>query len=139
MILEASDSMRAYLRHHNDFGECVLEEVRWEHFGTVIVLVFDYVWDDDGAIRASLNVPLLKTLRFHNVQELHVLNALSEHLSLHPSEVNWGLSEVAAVQLVDDPEVLARYQSLPIPLHHLRCSWEGERHIDIVFSTLEVL
>jgi len=83
--------------------------------------------------------PHRKTLTLRNVQELHVRNALSEYMVLHPDELNWGLSEVSSVRVVDDAEVLSRYQFLPIPLHHLRCNWEGERRIDVVFSTLDVV
>lgn len=137
MMLETSAAMIAYLNRHRDFEECVLEEVRWRHFGTVIDLVFDYIWTDEGAVRPEYIPPTSKTIRLHGVQELHVYNALSEYMTLHPEELSWGLSEVSSVRLVDDQQVLAAYRFLALPLHHLRCNWEGERRIDVVFVTME--
>ena len=92
----------------------------------------------DGSVRPDYVPPDLRTLRFRNVLELHVRNGLTEQMMLRPSELNWGLSEVSTVRLVDDEQVLARYQALALPVHHLQCNWDGERRIDIVFSTLEV-
>jgi len=79
-----------------------------------------------------------KMLSLHGVQELHICNALSEYMTLHPNELNWGLSEVSSVRLVNDDRLLARYATLPVPLHHLRLNWEGKRHIDAIFGTMEV-
>lgn len=138
MSLESAEAITDYLRRHRDFEECVLEDVRWLHFGTTVELVFDYIWDHDGTVRPEYAPANRKTLVLRNVQELHVWNALSEYMVLHPNELNWGLSEVSSVRLVDDEQVLGRYALLPIPLHQLRCNWEHERRVDVVFSTLDV-
>lgn len=139
MIYESQEMIAEYLRENRSFEECLLVDLRWRHFGTVIELVFDFTWTGDGSVRSEYLPPDLKTLALRNVQELHVHNALSEHMSLHPEELNWGLSEVAAVRLLEHDEFLSKYGTLPVSLHHLRCSWDGGRRIDVVFSTLEVL
>ena len=139
MIFESLDLMAGYLRENRNFGDCLLVDVRWRHFGTVIELIFDYSWTPDGSVRAEYAPSDLRALVLRNVQELHVCNSLSEHMSLHPEELNWGLSEVASVRVLDEDRFLAKYQSLPVPFHHLRCSWEGDRTLDVVFSTLEIV
>ena len=138
MIFESSEAIKAYLKQHHDFGECILQDIRWRHFGTVIDLVFDYIWTDAGAVRPEYKPPTLKTISLHGVQELHVHNALNEYMSLHPDELDWGLSEVSSVRLIDDELLLAPYSTLPLPLHHLRLNWEDERRIEAVFGTMEV-
>ena len=137
MILESSEGIEHYLLEHRNFEECILQSVQWHHFGTVIDLVFDYIWDVDGSIKPG-NAPEVKTLRFRNVQELHVCNALNESMVLSPGDLTWGLSEVASVERVIDETEVAKYKHLPIPIYHLRCRWEGARQIDVIFGTLEV-
>jgi hypothetical protein len=138
MMLESAELITDYLNRYRRFEDRLLQDVRWRLYGTVIELEFDYVWSDNGAIRSEYEQPNLKVLALHNVQEFHLWNGLTEHMSLHPEDLNWGLSEVASVRVVDDPVVLGKYQHVAVPLHHLRCAWEGERRIDIVFATLEV-
>ena len=139
MMLESTDLIADYIARNRGFEECILEDVRWRHYGTVVDLVFDYVWVSDGTVRSDFEPSNLKVLTFHNVQEFHLFNGQSEHMALHPEELNWGASEVAAVRIVDEPGILRSYAHLPIPIHHVRCAWEGDRRIDIVFSTLEVV
>ncbi|HEX5438989.1 MAG TPA: hypothetical protein VFW98_17690 [Gemmatimonadaceae bacterium] len=138
MILETGERIAQYLQQHHHFSECVLEDIRWLHYGTSIELVFDYIWTQDGELRSDTTSPEIEALRFLGVQEFSLKNALNEAISLQPAEVNWGLSEIAMLQLVDDETLLAKYKSLPIPVHHVRCSWESDRQIDIVFTTVEV-
>jgi hypothetical protein len=139
MIYESQERIAEYLRSNRNFEECLLVDVRWKHFGTVIELEFDYTWGADGSVRPEYAPIDLKSLVLRNVQELHVCNALNERMSLHPEELNWGLSEVSSVRVLDENQFLSKYQSLAIPLHHLRCNWEGRRRLDVVFSTLEVV
>lgn len=138
MICESSESIEAYLKQHHDFGECILQDISWRHFGTIIDLVFDYIWTDAGTVRPEYKPSVQKTIRLHGVQELHIYNALNESMSLHPDKLNWGLSEVSSVRLMNDELLLARYCTLPLPLHHLRLNWEGDRRIEAVFGTMEV-
>ena len=137
MIFESREAMIDYLREQRNFQECLLMAIIWGHFGTVIELVFDYTWASDGSLRPEYASADVRTLVLRNVQELHVSNALNEHMILHPEQLDWGLSEVSSVRLCDDQRFLTRYQSLAIPFHHLQCAWEGERQVDIVFSPLE--
>ena len=77
MTFESSEAINEYLRTHAQFGECILEDVVWRHFGTVVDFVFDYIWSDDGTVRMDERKDL-RTLTFSNVQELHVRNALGD-------------------------------------------------------------
>jgi hypothetical protein len=136
--IESGEAIRDYLEDHYGFRECILQDVAWRRFGTVLDLVFDFIWASDGVVRQDLDKPQLVRIRLHVVQELHVVNALNDAQVLRPEDLTWGLSEVARVDLIDDPAVLARYQALPLAWHHIRCSWEGSRQLDIVFSYMEV-
>lgn len=138
-MLESKEQIVHFLEQHHDFAECVLDEVCWHHHGTIIDLVFEYIWTDEASVRPAHLPSVQKTLRFHVVQEFHVCNGLTVDTSLRPDALNWGLSEVAVVRLLDEETFLVPYSRLPVPVHHLRCLWEGERKIDLVFSTLEVL
>lgn len=144
MMLRTEESIRRFLQQHHEFGECVLLDIRWHHFGTVLDLVFDYAWDDIRAgerqsrIRADVNTPLLKTIRCHLVEELHLKNGLTPAMMESPRSIAWGFSEVAAVRLENDERFLSPYRSALVPFHHLACLWEEERRIDLVFSWMEV-
>jgi len=147
-----TEEIRRSLAMHYEFGECILEDVRWRREGTVLDLVFNYVWEgyaavdppaarrrDYGRIRQDLDRPVTKTLRFHLVQEFRVFNALNDLHCANPEEIGWGLSEVAAVRAEESESVLSPYAGLATPMHHVACRWEGERRIDVVFSSLEVI
>jgi hypothetical protein len=138
MTIESPGEMEVRLRELRNFEECVLEELRWCHFGTVIELVFDYIWQDDGSVRPEYVGPKFRTIVLQNVQEIHIDNALTEYMMFHPNELNWGASEVAAVRLVNESRNLLKYRSVALPLHHLRCEWEGERRIDVIFATMVI-
>jgi hypothetical protein len=140
------------LKEHYEFGECILEDVRWRHRGATLDLVFDYVWQGQaqfdsansrrinyGNIRADLNRAELKVVRFHVVQEFHIRNALNDLACENIYELGEGFSEVAALRLADDDQLVASYRSLAVPAHHVICWWEGNRRIDIVFSEMEVI
>ena len=138
MIFESHERIEEYLRENRYFAECLLLDLKWRHFGTVIELIFDYIWAADGSVLPEYAPRDLRTLVFHNVQELYVSNALKDHMTLHPDQLNWGISEVASVKLLEQADVLSKYQTLALPFHHLRCAWESNRLVDVVFSTLQV-
>jgi hypothetical protein len=139
MMLLSDLQISDYLKQHRLFAECIVEDVLWQHYGTIIDIVIQYIWLDDGTVRPAYLPRVSKTLRFHVVQELRLVNGLNVHTSLRPDAINWGLSEVAAVRLLDDEGLLNKYRHLPISAHHIALLWEGTRRIDIVFSTLEIL
>src|SRR5829696_2809705 len=131
MNLESAEAIVAYLKDRNSFEECILHSVEWQHFGTVIDLVIEYWGSESFTIRPP-GVPSKRvTLRLHVVQELHLLNALNDAMSLRPDQLNWGLSEMALIQLVEDSPELRRYASLPVSLHHLQCVWDSGRQLDV--------
>jgi len=138
MMLESVEMIADYLSQHRAFEECILEDIRCRHYATVVDLVFDYVWSSDGSLRSEFEQPDRRVLTFHNVQEFRLFNALTEHMVLHPEELNWGMNEVALVRVVSESTVIGKYEQLPIPIHHVRCQWEGDRRIDIIFGSLEV-
>lgn len=139
MMLESAERIAAYLKSRHSFEECVLRSLEWQHYGTVIDLVIEYWWAEGFTMRPAGVPPELVTLRLHVVQELHLQNALTDATSLRPDELNWGLSEMASLQLVGDSPGVLKYASLPVSLHHLQCVWDSGRQLDIVFSVLEVL
>ncbi|RBQ21869.1 hypothetical protein DP939_04120 [Spongiactinospora rosea] len=134
-------AIRAALADHQSFGECVITDVGWAHHGTSIEVPFDYIWNGDGTrIRDDLGSrPHIVVVRAVLVQEMHLANALNPSMLQEPERMNWGLSEVAQVVLVEDSE-LARPYSHPrgLPCHHLAIEWEADRRIDIVAFGFEL-
>jgi hypothetical protein len=130
--------IEAFLNEHKDFSECIIEELALKDYGTTLDVVFNYIWTDTGEVRPNLNERNAIVLRFRLVQELHINNALNSSMLRNPESINWGLNEVALVQLVKDDSASQTSNPPPAALNHLALLWEGERRIDIVFSELEV-
>lgn len=122
----------------NDLKECILLDVAWRNQGTTIELRFNYIWDEQKEVRASLDSEDVVVLRFHSVQEFHVKNDLNDFMLKEPDYLNWGLSEIAKVVVEKDSTILAHYKTPVVSMHHIAVRWEGERRIDIIFSGLEV-
>lgn len=138
---ETMENIKSLLESHRNLQECVLLDIRWLHFGTTIELIFDYVWDESGKIRADLNQKEPVIVRLKLVQELHLNNALNESMILEPYQINWGINEVAAVRLEENQNMLKPYNKLPKPFHHIAVLWErgNVRRIDVVFSEMEIM
>ncbi|MFI0417419.1 hypothetical protein [Spongiactinospora sp. 9N601] len=132
-------AIRAALAHYQNFGECIITDVGWAHYGTSIEVSFDYIWDGTR-IRDDLGTrPHIVVVRAVLVQEMHLGNALNVSMLEHPEKLNWGLSEVAQVVLVEDSD-MARPYSHPSGLqcHHLAIRWEAKRRIDMVAFGFEL-
>lgn len=139
MILSDQHEIRVALQQLRNLAECILMDICVSHFGTEWTLRFNYVWNEIGTIRDNLDKESLVELRFSVVQEFKLVNALTESMYENVGEINWGISEVADVQICDTNSVLHQYQNANVPFHHVICQWENERRIDIVFSTMTVL
>jgi hypothetical protein len=154
MKITPSVEIREVLFNHYHFGECALTKVVWMAYGTVLEFVFDYIYQDsegfqidsrgnpttrEPKIRPDLDQPLIKTLRFHSVQEFHVYNRLNDAQLDNPDQINWGFGEVSAVTLEDSSQFLANYRHQSSTFHHVAVTWEGDRRIDVVFAKLEVV
>ncbi len=127
------------LQQLQNFAECILVDLRNSQFATEWTLQFNYVWDDKGKIRKNLDEEVLIALRFGVVQEFRLSNALTESMRQNMGDLNWGMGEVADVQICDPNSMSDQYQNPRIPFHHVICRWETDRRIDIVFSTLTVV
>ena len=130
--------MRALLETYNNFQECILLDVRWEHYGYKLDLVFHYIWASGGAIRKNLDQPHLLHVVFEGVHEFHVRNAWTDAMFEEPASMNWGASEVALVRVENDPKYVGPYGSSGREAYHVCVYWEGDRRIDIVFTSLSV-
>jgi len=76
--------------------------------------------------------------RFGRVQEIHFGNALNASMLAEPEQLNWGMNEIAAMRLIDDPNVLNSYRNLPVIFHQVEIRWENERRIQVVFADVNV-
>ena len=121
------DAIRAVLKAHGGFGECLLRELRLVRFGLSLELTFDCV---AGPNDQSESVTLVLDL----LHELHLTAAIPQGLLEEPDQVDWGLSEVALVELAAGTEA----PDQDPPRHRLRVLWEDDRKIEAVFSALEV-
>jgi hypothetical protein len=138
MKLNHKEEIEACLKQHKNFSECIIEELALKDFGTTLDVIFNYIWTDSGELRPDLDKPTNIGLRFRVVQELHINNSLNSSILEHPESIDWGLNEVALVQVVKDDSALRACEDLPAPLNHVEFLWEGERRMDVVFSELEV-
>ena len=139
MKLSQFSEIESAFKRYRNLQECVLLEVNYRNYGLLVEFVFNYIWTEDGKIRRTLEEPERLHLRFELVQEFHLKGALNEAMCTEPERVNWGINEVWAVKIVDHEDFLHPYKSLPVPFHHVSVSWTGDRRIDIVFSTLEII
>lgn len=139
MRFESAEAIEAFLAANRGFEEAVLENVEWQHYGTVFECLVESVRDPNGTLR-DRSVGLRRTvLTFRNVIEFHMENDLHEAIVLEPDKLNWGFSEFARLRLIDGEAVLAKYAHLPIPVHEMCFVWESNlRRIRIVFSTMDV-
>lgn len=90
------------LKKYNNFSECVIEQIRWLHYGTTVEVVMNYIWTDEGQIRSDLDRADLVTLRFSLVQKMHIDNALNDSMVSEPEMINWGKNEVSMVRLFSE-------------------------------------
>jgi hypothetical protein len=137
MRTNKSEEIARALAGYNNLQECVIETMALEDYGTTVEIVFDYIWNERGELREDLDQVRRLIVRFRRVQRFHLENALNPHMSEFPEELNWGLNEIAAMRLVEGDD-LATYREFPVPFHRLEIVWEGRRHIDLIFSELEV-
>jgi hypothetical protein len=133
-----SRNISELLEKYHNFDECVLVDIDWRDYGLTVDLAFNYIWQENGTIRANLDAEEIVILRFKLVQELHVIGALNEAKITQPEAVDWGINTVALVKMEEKEEFLNKYRNFSIPFHHVAVRWEYERRIDIVFSDLEV-
>ena len=139
MMISKLEKLRMRLHEYYDFEECIIEDVRWREYGSVIDLVFLYIWDEEHRVRKDIDSGPRIILRFSLVQEWHLYNALNSSMLENPECLNWGLSEVACVRIGEAREFTSAYKSSPRSFYHAVIHWEGERRIDIIFRDLEII
>lgn len=138
MTHSQTSDIKHVLESVHNLREGILTNVIWEGEGTTLSLYFNSVLDKDGNIRLDLEREKVIMLKFELVQEFHLVNALNDFMLKNPGLLNWGLSEVAMVTVVENSTKLKSYESPIVPLNHIVLLWEGERRIDIIFSRLTV-
>ena len=132
------------LARFSNFDECVIEQVTLSHFQTEIRILIDYIWGTSGSIRPDLDArPEVVALWFRRVQEVRFKNGLNEAMLAEPASLNWGMNEVAAIEILDDPAVLAPYSGALIQFRHAGLLWHSARdplarRIDMVYGDFEL-
>lgn len=123
------DTIRALIRRWRGFESCLLHEVRVWNFLYNVDLVFNYVWSSGNDVRPDvLTSPFFVTLRLVGVEDLRYVGALTEGMRQHPERINWGLSEVANVEVVDRGELVG-----------LSVIWESDRALEVTFVSFELV
>lgn len=141
MNLTTNEQIRIRLTELHNLEECILTDISWENHGTTIEIVVNNVWDSAQRLRESiLALPQYIRLRFELVQEFHLRNSLTPSMLSHISNLDWGIDEIAFVRIVENSELLARYETSLIPMHHLVFEWEGSegRQLDIIFGIVDI-
>lgn len=124
----AQEVVREALNRHARFEEALLIELRLVNHGYSVELDFNLVLDAEGRVRPNLrNARESVTLRLDGVTSLELVGGLSDAMLAHPEKINWGLSEIALVE-VDDTDLGPQ----------LRVLWEGSRRIVIYFRSAAV-
>lgn len=128
--------MQAALAYYDWFDQCLVQDVRWDRFGTTIHIDFDYIWDEGGASGGQLRSDFkLVTVSLIGVQELIVRNALTEMLLAH---LNWSFSEISLVRLEQVSK--EAYPGMPGQPYRLQFPWEGRDHrqFEVTFYEMRV-
>lgn len=124
----AMEVVREALNRHARFEEALLVELRLVNHGYSVELDFNLVLDAEGRVRPNLrDARESVTLRLDGVTSLELVGGLSDAMLAHPEMINWGLSEIALVE-VDDTDLGPQ----------LRVLWEGSRRIVICFRSAAV-
>lgn len=146
--------IREILYKHYEFGDCIIEDIKWTDYGTSIEIKINYIWTDtngffidsngkhcvkDGKIRPDLDRPVIKTLKFTLVQEFLLKNFLPLNSPEDKDEIGWGFSEIDVIRIEDSRLFLDYYRKEKIDYHHLCIYFGGNRRLDIVFHELEIL
>lgn len=107
--------------------ECLICDLHWYEGLYTADVLFDYSWNKLDQIRAESDPPFLIRLRLIGVERLQFVGLLTEGMKHHPERIDWGLSEVAGVELSRDKGSLS-----------IRISWEGGRQLTASFMSLEI-
>jgi hypothetical protein len=131
--------MRSQLERYRYFQECLLREVRLTRFGTELKFEFDYVWarneSADWRIADRSSVVVVK---LGLVEAVEMNLPVPEALVDEPERANWGLSEIALVQVEQAPQSRAVRAASLRPRYRLVVKWEGDRRIIAVFGRLTI-
>lgn len=123
---------RAALNKLHCLQECVIRNISWRepHFALSIILA--YVWTDDDQICFTVNQPARElVLTFDLVNRLTMLSALNASMWAEPERLNWGVSEIAAIELEKFDEAADGFAIA-------RFLWEGARIIEVEYKDLAI-
>jgi hypothetical protein len=139
--MKTSDTreIKVFLEEQREFSECIIEELALKNYGTTFEVVFNYIWNDSGELRANLDEPQGISLRFRLLQELRINNSLTSSMLRNPESINWGINEVALVKVMNDSNAFQTSEISQVPLIHVAFLWEGDRRIDVLFSEFEAV
>ena len=123
-------SVIAALKRWRAFEECLLHSVRSDDGLFSLDLTFEFVWADDHSyeVRPDTDDPVLVTLRLTAIESISFHGGLTDAMRAEPDLVNWGISEVALVEVRDlDPFV------------GVAAIWESGRRLDIVCGSVQLI
>lgn len=118
----------AALARWRNLEECLLHEVRGVRGFYSAELDFNYVWDSNGSVRQRiLDEPVIVRVRLIGIEDFHLVGALTDGMRRSPDAIDWGLSEVAGVQV-----------SAHGPLLRLRVDWESKRSLTVTCTSIQI-
>lgn len=124
------------LLKYNSFSECIIRDIFFSKYQTVVDIKMDYIWNDHG--EKDLNNTSGINLRFEYVQEIIIKNSLNLNMIENIDHLNWGINEISYVKIINDIDLLSPYKHLPLLFQHGAIVWEDSRRIDIVFAYMSV-
>lgn len=117
------------LKDHKYFQECVLENIIFDHYGTTVILWFDYIWSKNCDIRENLDEKQIIKLKFSSVNRFVIENELSKSVLEKPEMINWGFNEISKINMIQTHNSSQFLQ--------MEILWETKRKILIEFVNLD--
>lgn len=118
MKVDTVEEIRDWLTRAGSLTDALMEGLRLVDHGYSVRIDLKLIVDVDGCVLAE---PVKVCFDLLGVQHFSLNGSLSVRMIEHPEEIDWGLSEVALVELTRVVDGV-RFQIL----------WEGERNIEIL-------
>ena len=67
------DALNNILSAYNFFQECIIEDIKFDHFGSQVKIDFQYIYDNDGIIEPEPK--RIVSISFKKVREFRMVNA----------------------------------------------------------------
>jgi hypothetical protein len=133
VLTDKADIAAAIAKLH-DLQECIIRNIAWDEPAMRLTVTLDYIWTEDGSICFTQGLePRKITLTFQLTTLLMINNALTAIMIEHPERLNWGISEIARLEIVPGEDLGVAHGFVGA-----RFVWEIDRRIEVAFRQLQI-